>query len=466
MKTESDMGSSQLSPPPLAKRHDPHGGAPTENGNGNGHADGHAPEHDRVDLDIPHARKGWLIAAVVAAVVIMAIMLAVGLLPRLHQNAELAADAQAAQNAAVPVTAVTPRRSSETLDVRLPGSMRPWQEVSIFARTTGYLKKYYVDISNQVTVGQLMANIDSPEVDQQLRASEASLQQMQAAAAKAKTDLGFAEATWKRYESLKGTSGVTQQELDQFQSNFNSAQSALRSAEANVAAAEADVKRLTELQGFEKVIAPFSGVVTGRAFDVGALILANPTSVDTLPMFKIAENDVLRVFVNVPQTYALTIQKGMEVKVAARERPGREFTGIVMGTTNYLDPSARSLLTEVKVPNPDFALLPGMYVEAVFHVTRDRPPLIIPAPALVSGADGNQVAVIKDGKIHFQNVKLGVDYGSDVEIVEGLQGNEQIVGNPGERTIENASVAVTSTEAAPAGGAPKPPPEKVAGAVK
>ncbi|HWE98128.1 MAG TPA: efflux RND transporter periplasmic adaptor subunit [Tepidisphaeraceae bacterium] len=458
------MGSSQLSPPPLAKRHDPHGGAQTENGNG--HADGHVPEHDRVDLDIPHARKGWLVAAVVAAALVIAVMLAVGLLPRLHQNAQLAADAQAAQNAAVPVTVVTPRRAAQTLDVRLPGSLRPWQEVSIFARTTGYLKKYYVDISNQVEVGQLMADIDSPEVDQQLRGSQASLQQMQASAAKAKTDLGFAETTWKRFESLKGTSGVTQQELDQYQSNYNSAQSALRSAEANVAAAEADVKRLTELKGFEKVIAPFSGVVTGRAYDVGALILANPTSSDTLPMFKIAENDVLRVFVNVPQTYALTIQKGMEVKVAARERPGREFTGIVMGTTNYLDPSARSLLTEVKVPNPDFALLPGMYVEAVFHVNRDQPPLIIPAPALVSGAEGNQVGVVRDGKVHFQNVKLGIDYGSDVEIVEGLQGNEQIIGNPGERTIEDAAVAVTSTESAPADGAPKPPPEKVAGAAK
>ncbi|MDB5356939.1 MAG: mdtA 3 [Phycisphaerales bacterium] len=459
MKLESDMGSSQLSPPPLAQRHDPQAGAHAGNG--------HVAEHDRVDLNVPHARKGWIIAAFVLAAVVIVIMLAVGLLPRLHQNAELNADAEAALNAPVPVAAVTPKRASETLDVRLPGSMRPWQEVSIFARTTGYLKKYYVDISNQVNVGQLMADIDSPEVDQQLRGSQAALQQMQATAAKAKTDLGFAEGTWKRYESLKGTNGVTQQELDQYQSNYNSAQSTLRSAEANVNAAEADVKRLTEMQAFEKVVAPFSGVVTGRAYDVGALILANPTSADTLPMFKIAENDVLRVFVNVPQTYALMIQKGMEVKVAARERPGREFTGIVMGTTNYLDPSARSLLTEVKVPNPDFALLPGMYVEAVFHVTRDRPPLVIPAPALVSGADGTQVGVIKDGKVHFQNVKLGVDYGNEVEIVSGLEGNEQIVGNPGERTVEGAAVAVTSSETQPAdGGGVKAAQEKVAGAGK
>ncbi|MDB5171322.1 MAG: mdtA 3 [Phycisphaerales bacterium] len=453
------MGSSsQLTPPPLAQRHDSNGGAPPDNGNG------HAAEHDRVDLNIPHARKGWIIAAAVVAVVVIAIMLTVGVLPRLHLATELNADAQAALNAPVPVTAVTPRRSSETLDVHLPGSLRPWQEVSIFARTTGYLKKYYVDISNQVTAGQLMADVDSPEVDQQLRAAQASLQQMQASAAKAKTDLGFAQATWKRYESLKGTNGVTQQELEQFQANYNSAQSALRSAEANVAVAEADVKRFTELQSFEKVVAPFSGVVSGRAFDVGSLILANPTSIDTLPMFKIAQNDVLRVFVNVPQTYALTIKKGMEVKVTARERPGREFTGVVMGTTNYLDPTARSLLTEVKVPNADFALLPGMYVEAVFHVMREQPPLVIPAPALVSGADGTQVGIIKDGKVHFQNVKLGVDYGNEVEIVSGLEGNEQIVGNPGERTVEGAAVAVASPETEPA--KPKAPQERVAGAGK
>ena len=353
------------------------------------------------------------------------------------------------------------------MDVIIPGTLRPWQEVSIFARSTGYLKAFYVDISNQVKKDQLMADISTPEIDQQLRAAQATLVLDQAAANKAKTDLDYAETTDKRYEQLRGSSSVTQQELDQFANALKSAQAVYNQAEAQIGVAQANVQQLTELQSFEKVYAPFSGVVTGRTYDVGAFIIANPTAADILPMFKIAQNDVLRAFVSVPQNYSLTIQKGMKVTITARERPGREFTGVVLGTTNYLDPAARSLLTEVRIENADLALLPGMYVEATFHVTRDHPPLLIPAPALVTNADGNKVGIVKDNKVHFENVTLGVDYGKDIEIVTGLNGDEQIIANPGEKTVEGAEVKIANDVKPNGDNEPSPErPQKMADAVK
>lgn len=415
-------------------------------------------DHDEIDLNVAHPPSGWIVAVGIVAAVVLAVLFVAGLAPRLMIHHSLAADAEAALNAPVPVNVVQAKRADSTIDVLLPATLRPWQEVSIYARSTGYLTKFYVDISNQVKAGQLMADISTPEIDAQLNADKATLVLQQAAAAKAKTDLDYAKITDERYESLRGTSGVTQQELDQYKSQLQSAVAQLHQAEAQVGVAQANVEQLTKMQSFEKVYAPFSGVVTGRAYDVGAFIIANPTTMDIAPMFKVAENDVLRAFVNVPQNYSLTIKQGMKVTITARERPDREFTGTVLGTTNYLDPTARSLLTEVRIENPDFALLPGMFVDAKFHVTRDHPPLIIPAPALVINADGNQVGVVRDGKVHFIPVKLGVDFGNTIEIVSGLDGDEQIIGNPGEKTVEGAAVSV-------AGAPPEPKPQEKVAAV-
>jgi RND family efflux transporter MFP subunit len=410
-------------------------------GNGGRGHDGPA-EEDRIDLNVPPARGGWVIAVGVFAVLILCALFLLGLLPRLHTSHELAVNAEEAADAPVPVNVVTPSRAPNVVQVRLPATLRPWQEVSLFARTTGYLKKYYVDISIQVTQGQLMADIDAPEVDAQLRGAQATLLQQRAALDKARTDLAFAKSTFERYQKLKDS--ATQQELDQYRSNANAGQANLESATANVAVGEAEVKRLSELQSFEKLIAPFSGVVTGRAYDVGAMILANPTTTDTQPLFKLAENDVLRAFIYVPQTDALMVKTGMQVNITARERPGRTFVGTVLGTTNYLDPSARTLMTEVRIPNPDLALLPGMYVDAAFEVKRDHPPLIIPAPSLIVNADGNQVGIVRDGAFHMQKVALGIDSGNEVEVVSGLTGDEQIVTNPGERLTEGVKVHVVN----------------------
>lgn len=410
-----------------------------------------AHDHDEIDLNVPKPNGLWVLLAAVAAIVVLGALLFTGLIPRQRQAAELQSDAADTMHAPVGVNVARPRRAPVEVNVTIPGNLRPWQEVSIFARTTGYLKKYYVDISEQVKAGDLMADIDTPEVDQQLGQAQAALLQAKAAVNKASTDRDLAKVTQKRFVSLKETHSVSLQDLDEKQAALDAAEASLESAKANVAAAEANVRQLEQMQSFEKVVAPFSGVCTGRAYDVGSLILANPTNIDVKPLFKIAENDVLRAFVNVPQSAALQIKKGMETKITVRERPGRVYTGRVMGTTNYLDPMNRSLLTEVKVPNPvepdgTFSLLPGMYVEVKFMVTRDTPPLMIPAPALVHNADGTQVAVMRNGFAHFQKVSLGQDFGNEVEITDGLTGDEQIIANPGERIVEGAAVATASDQ--------------------
>lgn len=447
------MERTQLSPPPVqhgrargthetrAGLHDPHFAQPRplDDDNGRGHS-----EEDWGP--VRKASKGWMIAVGIVVVLLLAGLFATGFIPRVHSNSELKSDAEAARNGAVLVTVIQPKPAAQTLDVNLPGTLRPWQEVSIFARSTGYLKKWYADISNHVTKGELMAEIDSPEIDQQLLQARASVLQNKAAQVKSQSDLQLTQLTYNRFLALKGTSGITQQDLDQKAADLSAAQANLEAAKANVTAAEANVQRLVELQSYEKVTAPFDGVVTGRAYDTGALINADPTSADIKPMYKIAENDVLRVFVNVPQSSALAVQKGMQVKVLARERPGRVFTGVVMGTTNYLDPANRSLLTEIKVLNGDGALLPGMYVEANFEIHRDKPPLVIPAPALIVNADGTQVAVVKDDVIHFQKVQVGEDYGNTLEITGGLEGNEQIISTPGEKIVEGAAVKVANAD--------------------
>src|SRR5207302_396708 len=254
-----------------------------------------------IDLNVPKPRPAWVMAALIAAVVVIVALLATGLIPRHKANQELMADAAEAANAPVMVNVAQPRRAAAALTVKMPGTLRPWQEVSIFARTTGYLKKYYVDISNDVKAGQLMAEIDAPEVDQELDQSKAALLQTKAAANRAVTDRDLAKVTLDRYTSLKETHSIAPQDVDEKQSAYDAAVAAVAQAKANVAAAEANVRRLTELQSFEKVVAPFTGVVTGRAYDVGSYIQGNPTGVDVKPMYKIAENDVLRAFVNVPQ---------------------------------------------------------------------------------------------------------------------------------------------------------------------
>ncbi|HSU69639.1 MAG TPA: hypothetical protein VLJ39_22330, partial [Tepidisphaeraceae bacterium] len=258
------MESTKLPPPPLPKRrpattpHDEFHPAPRPVLPHDGQGDG----HDEVDMNVTPPRPVWLIIAAVVGIVAMLSLLLVGLLPREQANKELTADAEAALDAPVPVNVIQAKPAAESIDVPLPGNLRPWQETSIYARTTGYLKVFYADISNQVQAGQLMAVIETPEVDQQLRQAQANLLQAQAAVKKSMTDRDLSKVTYGRYEQLRGTNSVTQQDLDTKKAALDADEANVASAEANVAQVQANVQRFTEMQNFEKVTAPFAGVVT------------------------------------------------------------------------------------------------------------------------------------------------------------------------------------------------------------
>jgi RND family efflux transporter MFP subunit len=435
------MERSQTLTPPSQNKPPPRPVAPVDPAAGSTQA-GHEEE---IDLNVPEPRPIWVVIAAIVGVVVLATLLLTGLIPRQQQGKELEATAAAARDAAVLVDAVRPRRAPAETEISMPANLRPWQETSIYARSTGYLQKFVVDISDQVKAGQLMATIDAPELNQQLLQAQATLLQTKATVAQMVTNRALAQVTYDRFKKLYDAKSETEQDLDEKRSALDAADAAVEAAKASVAASDANVQRLTELKKFEEVYAPFAGVVTGRTYDVGSLILADPTSADIKPMFKIAENDVLRVFVNVPQSSALQIQKGMDVKVTARERPGQVFIGKVMGTTNYLDQTNRSLLTEVKVinsPRPDgsYTLLPGMYVQVSFVIKHDTPPLVVPGPSIINNADGTQVAIIRNGTVHFQKVVLGEDFGNTVEVVDGLAGDELVIANPGERVVEGVAV--------------------------
>ncbi len=304
------MESTQVSPPPAPSapprcREETAPSRPARERNGNGAAPPQSKPADHDDWgEVTKPKRGGMIVTAIVVGVLIAALFLTGLIPRTRQNRQIADEAAAERDAAVPVNAVAPQPSKADVDISVPGTLRPTQETSIYARTTGYLGPWWADISNHVKKGQLLAKIDAPDVDQQLLQARAALLQMQAAVTKAQSDLQIAQVTYRRFASLRGTSGVTQQDLDQKTADMNAAAATVQSAQANVAAAEANVKRLSDLQSFESIIAPFDGVVTGRAYDTGALIVADPTDVNTKPMYKIAENDVLRVFVNVPQSSA------------------------------------------------------------------------------------------------------------------------------------------------------------------
>ena len=361
------------------------------------------------------------IRVVVAVGVVVFVLLALaGLLPRLHLWRRLDQQAQ-----------VEKTKAPAVVDVPLPGTTEPLLTTGIYARTDGYLKTRYVDIGDHVKAGQLLADITAPEVDKQLSQTLGTLAQGKANVVRLQADLALAETTLRRFTTI-GVGAVTQQEIDERAATQKTAQKAVDAAEATVRANQADVDRLRELQGFQRVYAPFDGVITARNVDPGSLISAGSTSVTT-QLFSLAQVDTLRIFVYVPQTYAFDVHVGQSADITLREQPGRVFKGTVTRTAGAIDPASRTLLTEVQVPNRDGALLSGSYVTVHFKIQRSEPPLLIPGPALLAGSQGTRVAVVgSDDTLHYRPVTVGRDYGDHVEILSGLEESDVIVtGVPG-----------------------------------
>jgi multidrug efflux system membrane fusion protein len=322
---------------------------------------------------------------------------------------------------------VHPQSEPGNDELVLPGNLQAYIESPIFARTNGYLLRWYKDIGSKVQKGELLAAIDTPEVDQQLYQARANREQIKAA-------LALAKISADRWENLRKTDSVSQQEADQQTSGY-------QQALANLAAADANVRRLEELESFKNVYSPFSGVLTKRNVDPGALI--NSGAAAGREMFDIAQVDPLRVYVSVPQAYAPNIKAGMKADVTLQEFPGQKFLGTVARTADAIDPATRTLNTEVDVPNKDGKLLPGSYGQVHFATGTSVPRITMPVNAMLFRAEGAQVAVVdQNGTVHLRPIIIGRDYGAKLEILGGLEVADQIIINPSDSLEEGQKVHI------------------------
>ena len=391
-----------------------------------------APDEHAVPMDLPKLSTG---AAAVITLVLVALFVCLFLLGWVPHSRRLArADAEVAENtrSAPIVEVVKPRVGARDDELLLPADVRANQMTAIFARASGYLKTLPpgIDIGAQVKAGQMIAEIDSPELDAQLEQAKASLEQARVAAIRAEQQYLLTESTLKRYESASLSNAIAQQDLDEKRSQQSVASSSLKEAQANLLVARASVKRLSEMQEFERVTAPFGGVITSRPYDAGALISPTDTGAGK-ELFRIEQVDVLRVNANVPQGYATDIRTGQTADLLVRNYPGRAFSGVVARSSGAIDPNTRTLLVEVDIPNPDGQLLPGMYGQLRFQCHRDQPPVIVPTSAFVFDAEGMRVAVLEGGRAKFRRVTLGRDFGAEAEVLTGLTGDDTVVNNPG-----------------------------------
>jgi RND family efflux transporter MFP subunit len=396
----------------------------------------------------PSALTIW--SLVVGALIVMAAAFFAGYIPLQKRNTLIRTQAREQETALPRVEVIEVGRSSGTNDLQLPGSIQAVTEAPILARADGYIKQRMVDIGDRVQSGQRVAEIEAPELDQQIRQAKANLQQAQAALEQAlanheqgKSNLELARITAQRWGNLVAQGVVSKQDNDQYQAQYHSQiagvqalEKAIAAQRANVAAAEANIARLDEMQSYRTVKAPFAGVITLRNVDVGALVNAGSTL-----LYRIAQTGTLRTYVNVPQTNASSIKPGQTALLSVSNLPGRTFRGSVARTANSLDPGSRTMLVEIQVPNADGALLPGMYAQVDLSSPRTNAPLLVPTDALSIHAAGPQIAIVgPDSIVHLQKIKVGRDYGDRLEVTSGLKAGDTIIVNPGDSAREGLKV--------------------------
>ena len=370
------------------------------------------------------ARMRWLALAVVSVAV--AAVLGYGMWSRVRASKKLGAETS--QLAVTTVSVVTPKQSTPAQEIILPGNVQPFISSPIYARTNGYLKNWYADIGAHVKQGQLLAVIDAPEVDQQLAQSLSNVNT-------AKANLALAEITKNRYEGLIKTNAVAQQDVDNAVGSYKANQ-------AIVEADEANVKQLQALQGFERVYAPFDGVVTARNTDIGDLIDSGSSGGVKTDLFHIAQPGVLRVYVNVPEEYSQGVKVGMTANLALAEFPGRTFQGKLVRTAEAINVTTRTLLIEVDVQNPTSILLTGSYAEVHLQVPTAASTFLIPVNTLLFRTEGLRVGVVKDGKVALATVTAGHDFGDQIEIVSGLKADDQVIVNPPDSIVAGQQVQI------------------------
>jgi RND family efflux transporter MFP subunit len=370
-------------------------------------------------------RLGWLGPMLFLLVAFAALGYEIrhGILVRASASEELA---HATADAATPmVSVVHPKVGAPLQEIVLPGNTQAFIDSPIYARTSGYLTHWYSDIGARVKKGDLLAEIETPEIDQQLQQAQAQMETAQA-------NLNLAQTTADRWQSLLKSNSVSKQETDQAVANFSAQKATVDSNAANV-------RRLQQLQSFEKIYAPFDGVVTSRSTDIGALIDAGAAGLGK-ELFHMAAIDKLRVFVPVPEVYSNAAAPGAEATLTLEEHPGRLFRGTLVRNSSNIDPASRTLLVEVDVDNPGGELLPGAYVSVHFKLPSQIRSVTIPANTLLFRREGLQVGVVRHGKAELVPVAIGRDYGATVEIVSGLRSSDEIILDPSDSLLSGTPV--------------------------
>jgi RND family efflux transporter MFP subunit len=374
----------------------------------------------------------WTALAVLAIVVGIAVFR--GITARAKATTDLRRDTQ--QNAIGTVMVTYPEAGAPLQEIVLPGNTQAFTDTPIYARTNGYLRRWYFDIGARVKAGQLLAEIETPEVDQQLRQAQAQL-------ATAQANYALAQSTAARWQFLMKSDSVSKQETDEKLGDLNAKKAIVDSAESNV-------RRLEETQRFQKIYAPFSGVITARNVDIGALIDAG-SNTPGRELFHLASINTLRVYVNVPEVYSRAALPGASAELTLDEYPGRLFHGKLVRNANAIDSATHTLLVEVDVANPKGELLPGAYVSVHLKLPGQIHSVTIPSNALLFRQEGLRAAIVRDGKTQLVPIKIGRDFGHSVEVVAGLSGKDPVILNPADSIISGTPVNVTQQES----GAPE-----------
>ena len=370
------------------------------------------------------SRKHWLGLAI--AFIAVVALLASGIWSRVRARTTL--NAETAQSALTAVSVVSPKKTAPADEIILPGNVQPFITSPIYARTNGYLKKWYFDIGAHVKKGQLLALIETPEVDQQLQQARSNLLTAQA-------NLELASITKTRYQGLLKSNAVSQQDVDNAVGTYN----------ANKSIVEADkaaVEQYSALVSFEKVYAPFDGVITARNTDIGDLINSGSSTGVKTDLFQIVQAGTLRVYVNVPEEYSQGIKSGMTADLNLAEFPGRKFQGTLVRTADAINVTTRTLLIEIDLANPTGTLLTGSYAEVHLAVPTSASTFLLPVNALIFRSEGLRVGVVKDGKVALTPVTPGHDFGSEIEIASGLTASDQVIVNPPDSIVSGQAVQI------------------------
>ena len=376
--------------------------------------------------DVERGRRPLRWIGSVIALVAVAAVLVSGIWSRIRSRTALGAET--AQVALTAVSVVSPKQTAPAQEIVLPGNVEPFITSPIYARTNGYLKKWYFDIGAHVKKGQLLAVIDSPEVDQQLQQARSNLLTAQA-------NLELASITKARYEGLSKTKAVSQQDVDNAVSTYNA-------DKATVEADKAAVEQYTALVSFEKIYAPFDGVITARNTDIGDLINSGSNANVKTDLFHMVQPGTLRVYVNVPEEYSQGIRIGMTADLSLAEFPGRKFQGKLVRTAEAINMTTRTLLIEIEVDNPKHTLLTGSYAEVHLKVPSAASGSLIPVNTLIFRSEGLRVGIVRGGKIVLAAVTPGHDFGNQIEIVAGLKPEDQVVINPPDSIVDGQQVQI------------------------